>query len=239
MRIETTSFEFNALMKFALAGHIGVWRVDVRGDGQFWSDLWSERNAAPCAVVAKLAEIDKVLSVDFTVGARFKRDGRKTEGREINAYLDAWPEDAAKPRVGGFREAIEKDGILVAQRQRMPELIELAKYVVIDDGLRGYQIWDRVFWDDGSGARKTKRPELTTFAQKYGPDKDKLSEFEHQILSDKIFSSSNPHSPIPIPQSLLQREFGRIVITGTMAWRRQMGRPAHEVALGIWLAGLT
>ena len=139
--------------------------------------------------------------MDFTVGARFKRDGRKTEGREINAYLDAWPEDAAKPRVGGFREAIEKDGILVAPRQRMPELIELAKYVVIDDGLRGYQIWDRVFWDDGSGARKTKRPELTTFAQKYGPDKDKLFEFERQILSDKIFSSSNPQSPIPNPQS--------------------------------------
>lgn len=246
MRIETTSFEFNALMKLALAGHVGVWRVDVRGDGQFWSDLWSERNAAPCAVVAKLGIREEgkgkraeVLEVDYTVGARFKRDGRKTEGREINAYLDAWPEDAAKPRVGGFREAIEKDGILVAPRQRMPELIELAKYVVIDDGLRGYQIWDRVFWDDGSGARKTKRPELTTFAQKYGPDKDKLSEFEHQILSDKIFASSNSHSPIPIPQSLLQREFGRIVITGTMAWRRQMGRPAHEVALGIWLAGLT
>ena len=31
MRIETTSFEFNALMKLALAGHVGVWRVDVRG----------------------------------------------------------------------------------------------------------------------------------------------------------------------------------------------------------------
>ncbi len=177
----------------------------------------------------------EVLSVDYTVGARFKRDGRKTGGREINAYLDAWPEDAAKPRVSGFREAIEKDGILVAPRQRMPELIELAKYVVTDDGLRGYQIWDRVFWDDGSGERKCKRAELTTFAQNYGPDKDMIAEFERQILSDKIFTSQ---SPVPIPQSLLQREFGRIVITGTMSWRRQMVRPAHEVALGIWLAGL-
>ena len=249
MCIETTSFEFNALMRLARAGHVGVWRVDVGGDGQFWSDLWSERNAAPCAVVAKLGIREEgkgkraeVLEVDYTVGARFKRDGRKTEGREINAYLDAWPEDAAKPRVGGFREAIEKDGILVDQRQRMPELIELAKYVVIDDGLKGYQIWDRIFWDDGSGERKSKRPELTTFAQKYGPDKDMLAEFKHQILSDKIFEkcevqgAPDPSSLIPHP--LLQREFGRIVITGTMAWRRQMVRPAHEVALGIWLAQL-
>ena len=33
-------------------------------------------------------------------------------------------------------------------------------------------------------------------------------------------------------------ELGRIAITGTMGWRWQMGRLAHEVALGIWLAGL-
>lgn len=131
----------------------------------------------------------------------------------------------------------------------MPELIELAKYIVTDDGLRGYQIWDRVFWDDGSGERKHKRPELTTFAQEFGPDKDKLAEFERQILADKIFErcevrgarceeggASDPSSLIPDP--LLKREFGRIVITGTMTWQRQMCRPAHEVALGIWLARL-
>ena len=232
VRIETKSFEYNALMKLAFAGHVGVWRVDVKNDGQFWSDLWSERNAAPCAVVAKLAEIDKYLSVDFTVGARFKRDGRKTEGREINAYLDAWPEDAAKPRVGGFREAIEKDGILVAKRQRMPELIELAKYIVTDDGLRGYQIWDRIFWDDGSGERKSKRPELTTFAQKYGPDKDMIEAFGKEILA------AGQVSDLTGWKEIIKREFGRIVITGTMTWQRQMCRPAHEVALGIWLAGL-
>ena len=233
MRIETTSFEFNALMKLARAGHVGVWRVDVKNDGQFWNDLWSERNAAPCAVVAKLGEIDRYLSVGFTVGARFKRDGRKTEGREINAYLDAWPEDASKPRVGGFREAIEKDGILVAPRRRMPELIELAKYIVTDDGLRGYQIWDRVFWDDGSGERKSKRQELTTFAQKFGPDKDMIEAFGKEILA------AGQVSDLTGWEEVIKREFGRIVITGTMTWQRQMCRPAHEVAVGIWLAQLT
>ena len=370
MRIETKRFEYNALMKFAFAGHVGVWRVDVKNDGQFWRDLWSEKNCAPCSVVAKLgievvgtqvanatrdkrafsnvandgfasanptpqlenaqlasnvaAQLDsvegssqlaakgkrEVLVVEYTVGARFKRDGRKTEGREINAYLDAWPEDAEKPRCGGFREAIEKDGILVAPRRRMPELIELAKYVVTDDGLKGYQIWDRVFWDDGSGERKFGRSEITTFFKKYGMNKDMLDEFKQLVESDEIFkkcedlnadrlrdtqkeafsdvarplatslreapfgratladarriptarveSSSSvaptpqsknalsaskrtdapSQSQIPIPQSLIEREFGRIVVTGTMGWRRQIRRPAHELAVGIWLARL-
>lgn len=229
MRIETTSFEYNALMKLAAAGHVGVWRVDVKNDGQFWNDLWSERNCAPCAVIAKLAEIDKYLEVDYTVGARFKRDGRKTEGREINAYLDAWPEDAAKPRCGGFHEAIEKDGILVTQRQRMPELIDLAKYVVTDDGLRGYQLWDRVFWDDGSGKRKIGRSEITTFSKKYGKNKAMLEAFRQAILDDGLVSDLTGWDAI------IEREFGRIIVTGTMGWQRQIRRPAHELSVGIWL----
>jgi hypothetical protein len=34
------------------------------------------------------------------------------------------------------------------------------------------------------------------------------------------------------------REFRRVVYTGTMDARRQLVRPAHEVAIGIWLATL-
>ena len=52
----------------------------------------------------------------------------------------------------------------------------------------------------------------------------------------EVRGAPDPSSLIPDP--LLQREFGRIVITGTMAWQRQMRRPAHEVALGVWLACL-
>ena len=114
----------------------------------------------------------------------------------------------------------------------MPELIELAKYVVIDDGLKGYQIWDRVFWDDGSGERKHKRPELMTFAQKYGQDKGMIEEFRKEIIA------AGQVSDLTGWEAIIKREFGRIVITGTMTWRRQMTRPAHEVALGVWLAGL-
>ena len=36
----------------------------------------------------------------------------------------------------------------------------------------------------------------------------------------------------------VKREFGRIVYTGTMGGRQQIVRPAHEVAVGIWLAYL-
>ena len=30
----------------------------------------------------------------------------------------------------------------------------------------------------------------------------------------------------------------RIAYTGTMGWRQKLNRPAHEVAVGIWLARL-
>ena len=36
----------------------------------------------------------------------------------------------------------------------------------------------------------------------------------------------------------VKREFRRIVYTGTMGGRQQIVRPAHEVAVGIWLARL-
>lgn len=34
------------------------------------------------------------------------------------------------------------------------------------------------------------------------------------------------------------REFRRIAYTGTMGWRQKLNRPAHEVAVGIWLSGV-
>ena len=37
---------------------------------------------------------------------------------------------------------------------------------------------------------------------------------------------------------IVKREFRRIVYTGTMAGRQQIIRPAHEVAVGIWLTTL-
>ncbi|MBQ3807258.1 MAG: hypothetical protein II840_04810, partial [Kiritimatiellae bacterium] len=39
-------------------------------------------------------------------------------------------------------------------------------------------------------------------------------------------------------KDMVSREFRRVVYTGTMGWRKQLVRPSHEVALGIWLARL-
>ena len=39
-------------------------------------------------------------------------------------------------------------------------------------------------------------------------------------------------------KAMVAREFRRVAYTGTMGWRQQLVRPAHEVALGIWLARL-
>ncbi len=36
----------------------------------------------------------------------------------------------------------------------------------------------------------------------------------------------------------LRDAFRRVICSGTMGWHRQLIRPAHEVAVGIWMAGL-
>jgi len=65
-------------------------------------------------------------------------------------------------------------------------------------------------------------------------------------VSDKLADKKTAkfftlEAPIEIGEeykAMVAREFRRIVFTGTMGWRRQLIRPAHEVALGIWLARL-
>ena len=42
----------------------------------------------------------------------------------------------------------------------------------------------------------------------------------------------------PVGNTAVAREFRRIAYTGTMSSRQKLNRPAHEVAVGIWLAGL-
>ena len=42
----------------------------------------------------------------------------------------------------------------------------------------------------------------------------------------------------PVGNTAVAREFRRIAYTGTMSSRQKLNRSAHEVAVGIWLAGL-
>jgi len=65
---------------------------------------------------------------------------------------------------------------------------------------------------------------------------------EAEVLADKKTSKFfTLEAPIVIGEefkAMVAREFRRIAYTGTMGWRQQIVRPAHEIALGIWLARL-
>lgn len=65
---------------------------------------------------------------------------------------------------------------------------------------------------------------------------------EADVLSDKKTAKFfTLEAPIVIGdefKAMVAREFRRVAYTGTMGWRQQIVRPAHEVALGIWLARL-
>ena len=72
------------------------------------------------------------------------------------------------------------------------------------------------------------------------------AEFTRQIEADSLVDAKTPktfklNEPIKVTDDFKEavaREFRRIAYTGTMGWRKKLNRPAHEVALGIWLARL-
>ena len=71
-------------------------------------------------------------------------------------------------------------------------------------------------------------------------------EFAERIEAEKLSDKKTAkfftlEAPIVIGdefKAMVAREFRRVAYTGTMGWRQQLVRPAHEVALGIWLARL-
>ena len=76
--------------------------------------------------------------------------------------------------------------------------------------------------------------------------KEAEAEFTRQIEADTLVDAKTPKTfkldaPIKVGEDFrdaVAREFRRISYTGTMGWRQKLNRPAHEVAVGIWLAGL-
>ena len=133
---------------------------------------------------------------------------------------------------------------------------------------RGYIISDRVFklsdgrdeWraavkgdtkPDGKAQEKEKRLQMSgkplceVLSPKVAAEAEK--EFskliEAEVLSDKKTAKFfTLEAPIVIGKEfkdMVSREFRRVVYTGTMGWRKQLVRPSHEVALGIWLARLS
>jgi len=130
-------------------------------------------------------------------------------------------------------------------------------YVVLPDadpyssgGLyRGYMLLDRVFRDDlpkDAAPRPAARPQQF-LADSVSPAKaqELARAFKARIEADTLADAKHPgfrlERPIRVTpefEPLVAAEFRRIVRTGTMSASRQLVRPAHEVAIGIWLAAL-
>ena len=113
----------------------------------------------------------------------------------------------------------------------------------------GYVLTDRVFKEARiRGVQHGKEKIGKALADVLGPAVVKKAEaefaarIEAETLTDKKTSKFfTLESPIAIGEEfapMVAREFRRIAYTGTMSTSRQIVRPAHEVALGIWLARL-
>ena len=56
--------------------------------------------------------------------------------------------------------------------------------------------------------------------------------------TQKVFTLESPIVIGDEFKDMVAREFRRVAYTGTMKYSLQIVRPAHEIALGIWLARL-
>ena len=145
----------------------------------------------------------------------------------------------------------------MARKEDAAAALEAMSYVVVPGrGLRepgglynGYMLLDRVFIDDAQNAARSRDPRKgKRLADVVRPGKVAALErhFTELIEADGVadkksarrFKLERPLKVTPELAPAVAREFRRVVYTGTMDARRQLVRPAHEVAVGIWLAGL-
>lgn len=210
---------------------------------------------------------DEVAAVRLTFIANptIHRDNRKWGVRSLSAYLDAYPDARTRPLVvfdpaspeDSALEVVRRDALLVVKREDSDIALAAMSYVVVPGrGLRepgglhnGYMLIDRVFandvTDDARGRDPRKGRRLVEVVSK---EKAAVLEkhFAALIAADGVvdrksarrFSLDKPISITPELAPAVAREFRRVVFTGTMDARRQLVRPAHEVAVGIWLMGL-
>ena len=113
----------------------------------------------------------------------------------------------------------------------------------------GYMLLDRVFKDDsrGSGALAASSAARPLLVDSVSPQKAQALEREFIALieADTLADAKHPSFRLERPLRVtpefapaVAQEFRRIVRTGTMSASRQLVRPAHETAIGLWLAGL-
>lgn len=271
MCLKTDSFEWNGMMRLAREGRLYVYRIDTGAYGDLLDAIYSDRNTAPCNVIASVRSFtDKQLTLRVTISANTKQDGRKLSGREWNAYCDAFPEERSREKVlwptadgsdspdalrDAIRRVIDTDGILMTDKPHMEAALKATTGVLhphpsTKSSIPLFQLKDRVFWDDGSGERKgcsRQKVKGKTLVEVYGEGfmKEALPEFTSLIAADHIGNAKTKDYlwekdgiSTKGSEPLIERELRRVLCSGTMGWRRQLIRPAHEVAVGIWMAGL-
>ncbi len=104
--------------------------------------------------------------------------------------------------------------------------------------------FDHLRYTDEKRKENSGKPlaEVLSAALARSAEEEFAKRIEAEVLSDKKTAKFfTLESPIVIGdefKAMVAREFRRVAYTGTMGWRQQIVRPAHEVALGIWLARL-
>ena len=178
---------------------------------------------------------------------------------EAHRTIIRWPDTESLD--DSLKRVIETDGVLLTDKEHLDEALRAATYVVKGDPYQGYNLKERIFkdtdgraeWrknqskDEGEESRKKKAEQNAKYEtqrkeQKGKPLVEVLSpalakeaeaEFTRQIEADAISVKVGDAF-----KEAVAREFRRIAYTGTMGWRQKLNRPAHEVALGIWLSRL-
>ena len=273
------TFDWQKVSRMARDGRMMLYALDFGKDRRWADAAYLPTNAAPCTFSTTVPKIehggtsaaprasDEKASVrlTFVVNPTVRRDNRKWGVRSLAAYLDAYPDERARPRVAfdpaspadSALEAVRKDALLVARKEDAAAALEAMSYVVVPGrGLRepgglynGYMLLDRVFIGDAQNAARSRDPRKgKRLADVVRPGKVAALErhFTELIEADGVadkksarrFKLERPLKVTPVLAPAVAREFRRVIYTGTMDARRQLVRPAHEVAVGIWLAGL-
>ena len=181
------------------------------------------------------------VRVTFVFNPAVARDGRKVDGRLWSAYCETFPDEARRRVVrwpdgarsldAALAEVAATDGVLVTDKAHLEDALRAATFV----GHEGYNLKDRVFFDAArkGAVNNLKKDRGKPLAEVLPPDALAAAEeeFVRQIESDRDVKVKVG----PADRALVSREFRRVVFTGTMRWQQQLNRPAHEVALGLWL----
>lgn len=172
--------------------------------------------------------------------------------------------DDARSAMEALREVATADGVLLTNPSHADEAVEAAGYVTLperrgDEGggaYRGYCLSDRVFLVPAESVdeRKSRRLDKNLTLVEVVPEvvAARLErEFVSLIEDDPVAERRNGtrrgtgmpmrkvlDAPLKVTKGLMplvHREFGRIICSGTMSAARQLKRPAHEMAVALFL----